>query len=60
MTLQLLIVKDDEILVQKFFTRKRKVEKIRFEFKGGSVKAFVASYVPRDKSLVLFLEKTEG
>jgi len=57
--LQLLIVnkENDKILVQKFFTRKRKVEKLRIEFEGGSIKALVASYVPREKSLVLFVEK---
>ena len=54
---QLLIVKDDKILTQKFFTRKRKVEKLRFEFTGGSIKVLVASYVPRENSLVLFVEK---
>lgn len=55
--LQLLIVKDDEILAQKFFARKRKVEKLRFEFAGGTIKALVASYVPRENSLVLFVEQ---
>lgn len=55
--LQLLIVKDDKIISQKFFVRKRKAEKLRFEFKGGSIKAFVASYVPLENSLVLFLEQ---
>lgn len=57
--LQLLIVKkdDEQILAQKFFTRKRKVEKLRFEFTGGSIKALVASYVPRENSLVLFVEQ---
>lgn len=57
--LQLLIVKkdDDTILAQKFFKRKRKVEKLRFEFTGGSIKAVVASYVPLENSLVLFLEQ---
>ena len=60
--LQLLIVNkaDDEILGQKFFTRKRKVERLRFEFAGGSIKAFVAAYVPRENSLVIFLEQDNG
>ena len=57
--LQLLIVNktDDSILAQKFFTRKRKVERIRFEFTEGSVIALTAGYVPRENSLVLFIEQ---
>lgn len=54
--LQLLIARDDTILVQKFFKRKRKVEKVRYEFEGGTVKAFVASYVPKENAIVLFIE----
>lgn len=54
--LQLLIVKDDTILAQKFFARKKKVEKIRYEFTGGVAKAIIASYVPLENSLVLFVE----
>lgn len=58
MALQLLIVKEgtDEILAQKFFTKKRKVEKLRYEFSGSSIKAFTVSFVPRSNSLVIFIE----
>ena len=60
--LQFLIVNkaDDEILTQKFFTRKRKVEKLRYEFAGGSIKALVVAYVPKENSLVIFVEQDDG
>jgi len=54
--LQLLIVKDDTILTQKLFTRKRKVEKVRYEFTNGTVKALVISYIPKENAIVLFVE----
>lgn len=54
--LQLLITKEDTILAQKFFKCKRKVEKVRYEFAGGAAKAIIASYVPKENSLVLFIE----
>ena len=60
--LQFLIVNkaDDEILTQKFFTRKRKVERLRYEFAGGSIKALVVAYVPKENSLVIFVEQDNG
>lgn len=55
--LQLLIVKDSTILAQKFFKRKRKIEKIRYEFSGGAASALVFSYVPKENSIVVFIEQ---
>ena len=56
----LIIAKDDNMLAQKYFKRKRKVEKVRFELAGGKIKGFVASYVPKENSLVIFVEQDNG
>lgn len=56
--LQLIIAnaKDNEMLAQKFFKHKRKVEKVRYEFTGNIAKALIISYVPKENSIVLFVE----